>query len=65
MARGLDEIVKRVIQFRDERDWRQFHDPKNLAEAYLPRPGPAAASDQAGKCLKCGTLAFNLSGALS
>jgi hypothetical protein len=33
MARGLDEIVKRVIQFRDERDWRQFHDPKNLAEA--------------------------------
>ena len=45
MARGLDEIVKRVIRFRDERDWRQFHDPKNLAEAYLPRPGPAAASD--------------------
>jgi len=36
----------------------------SMAEAYLPRPGPAPASDQPDKCLKCGTLAFNLSGAL-
>lgn len=29
---NFDEIKKAVLQFRDERDWRQFHDPKNLAE---------------------------------
>lgn len=28
-----DEIVKTIIQFRSDRDWEQFHDPKNLAEA--------------------------------
>lgn len=33
MTEGLTDIVKRLIQFRDERDWKQFHDPKNLAEA--------------------------------
>ena len=26
-----DETVRRVIQFRDERNWRQFHTPKDLA----------------------------------
>jgi NTP pyrophosphatase (non-canonical NTP hydrolase) len=25
------EIVERIIKFRDDRDWRQFHTPKNLA----------------------------------
>lgn len=29
----LGRTLKMVIEFRDERDWRQFHDPKNLAEA--------------------------------
>ena len=29
----LKEIQKRIIAFRDQRDWAQFHDPKNLAEA--------------------------------
>jgi len=29
----LHEIIGRIIEFRDERDWEQFHDPKNLAEA--------------------------------
>jgi NTP pyrophosphatase (non-canonical NTP hydrolase) len=27
------EIMKRILDFRDKRDWQQFHDPKNLAEA--------------------------------
>lgn len=27
------EIMKRILEFRDKRDWQQFHDPKNLAEA--------------------------------
>jgi NTP pyrophosphatase (non-canonical NTP hydrolase) len=27
------EIIKQLIHFRDERDWKQFHDSKNLALA--------------------------------
>ena len=30
---NLKEIMKRILNFRDKRDWQQFHDPKNLAEA--------------------------------
>lgn len=30
---NLREIMKRILDFRDKRDWQQFHDPKNLAEA--------------------------------
>ena len=26
-----DETIRRVIQFRDDREWRQFHTPKDLA----------------------------------
>ena len=33
MKDRLAAITEKVIQFRDSRDWRQFHDPKNLAEA--------------------------------
>ena len=33
MEDKLSVISKKVIQFRDARDWKQFHDPKNLAEA--------------------------------
>ena len=24
-------IIEKIIQFRDEREWMQFHDPKNMA----------------------------------
>ena len=27
----LEEIVKEVIKFRDDRNWKKFHNPKNLA----------------------------------
>ena len=27
------EITKALVDFRDERDWKQFHDTKNLASA--------------------------------
>lgn len=27
----MDDLVKAVLAFRDERDWRQFHNPKDLA----------------------------------
>jgi len=33
MEDRLSEISEKAIQFRDARDWEQFHDPKNLAEA--------------------------------
>ncbi len=27
----LNELQKRVVDFRDARDWKQFHNPKDLA----------------------------------
>ena len=27
----IEKLKKMVISFRDERNWEQFHDPKNLA----------------------------------
>jgi NTP pyrophosphatase (non-canonical NTP hydrolase) len=29
----IEEIINALIKFRDERDWEQFHDTKNLATA--------------------------------
>ncbi len=29
----IKEIIEALLQFRDERDWEQFHDSKNLATA--------------------------------
>jgi NTP pyrophosphatase (non-canonical NTP hydrolase) len=29
----MDEIIQELIQFRDDRDWEQFHNPKDLAVA--------------------------------
>lgn len=29
----IEEVTKELIKFRDERDWKQFHDSKNLATA--------------------------------
>jgi NTP pyrophosphatase (non-canonical NTP hydrolase) len=29
----IDEIIKELIKFRNDRDWEQFHDSKNLATA--------------------------------
>ena len=30
---NFEEILKELIKFRDERDWEQFHNPKDLAIA--------------------------------
>jgi NTP pyrophosphatase (non-canonical NTP hydrolase) len=27
----LEEMIRRIVEFRDARDWEQFHTPKNLA----------------------------------
>ena len=29
----LQDAINKLIEFRDERDWKQFHDSKNLAAA--------------------------------
>ncbi|MCH8553113.1 MAG: nucleotide pyrophosphohydrolase [Natronospirillum sp.] len=29
----MDELIEQLKQFRDERDWKQFHNPKDLALA--------------------------------
>lgn len=29
----IKEIQQALLKFRDDRDWKQFHDPKNLAIA--------------------------------
>ncbi len=31
MTTTLEALQKKVIDFRDERDWEQFHQPKDLA----------------------------------
>ncbi len=33
MSTNFNDIKQKIISFRNERDWAQFHDPKNLAEA--------------------------------
>jgi NTP pyrophosphatase (non-canonical NTP hydrolase) len=30
MAR-IDELAKKIVAFRDARDWKQFHNPKDVA----------------------------------
>ena len=27
----LEDLTDRIVAFRDERDWKQFHSPRNLA----------------------------------
>lgn len=29
--KNINELVKRIISFRDARDWKQFHNPKDIA----------------------------------
>lgn len=29
----MDDVISRLRQFRDDRDWKQFHNPKDLALA--------------------------------
>jgi NTP pyrophosphatase (non-canonical NTP hydrolase) len=27
----LDDLTRRIVEFRDEREWKQFHTPRSLA----------------------------------
>jgi NTP pyrophosphatase (non-canonical NTP hydrolase) len=44
MASEIDSITSQLITFRNERDWEQFHNPKDLA---------IAISAEAGELLEC------------
>lgn len=50
---NIEEIIQALVEFRDERDWAQFHNPKDLAlalnieagellEAFLWKPSEQA-----------------------
>lgn len=45
-ATPLNELMLRVRQFAAERDWEQFHTPKNLAMALVAEAGELAAEFQ-------------------
>lgn len=31
----MEELTKKITAFRDERDWKQFHTPENLAKSIV------------------------------
>ncbi|MEK7522083.1 MAG: nucleotide pyrophosphohydrolase [Patescibacteria group bacterium] len=33
MNKPFENILKKIKKFRDERDWKKFHNPKDMAEA--------------------------------
>ena len=35
----LDDLTRRIVAFRDARDWMQFHNPKELAVAIAAEAG--------------------------
>ena len=39
MTDSLREIAQRLDQFAKDRDWQQFHSPKNLASALIVEAG--------------------------
>jgi NTP pyrophosphatase (non-canonical NTP hydrolase) len=36
---NTDKIVKKILAFRDDRDWKQFHNPKDLAISLVLEAG--------------------------
>jgi dCTP diphosphatase len=46
MPSPLHELAERLQQFADEREWDQFHSPKNLAMALVGEAGELAAEFQ-------------------
>jgi NTP pyrophosphatase (non-canonical NTP hydrolase) len=38
----LDDLIKKIRKFRQERDWDQYHSPKNLAMALVVEAGELA-----------------------
>ena len=44
MRHGFKELTERLVEFRNRRDWAQFHNPKDLA---------MGISIEAGELLEC------------
>ena len=38
----MDDLIKKIKEFRQERDWDQYHSPKNLAMALVVETGELA-----------------------
>lgn len=38
----MQKLLQKIIAFREERDWGQFHSPKNLAMALMVEAGELA-----------------------
>jgi NTP pyrophosphatase (non-canonical NTP hydrolase) len=34
-SRTFKQIMEKIIQFRDERDWKKYHQPHNLAQSIV------------------------------
>lgn len=43
MVRTFEDVTAKLIQFRDARNWKQFHTPKNLLVALTGEVGELAA----------------------
>lgn len=37
--KNINDLTKRIIAFRDARDWKQFHNPKDLAISMVLEAG--------------------------
>lgn len=37
--RDIEKLQEMIVKFRDERDWKQFHNPKDLAISMLLEAG--------------------------
>ena len=31
MVNNIQDLIEKIVEFRDARDWKQFHNPKDLA----------------------------------
>jgi len=39
MKKDINDLTKRIIDFRDARDWKQFHNPKDVALSLVLEAG--------------------------
>ncbi len=37
--KNIDELTKRIIAFRNDREWKQFHNPKDMALSLVLEAG--------------------------
>ena len=37
--KNIDDLTKKIIAFRDARDWKQFHNPKDMALSLVLEAG--------------------------